>query len=83
MRGFVVTMLWILGVLSILGGVGGLLVMRPWASGAWPTAIGFLAGGLFGSAIPLALAYIAESVFAMEERSQMNEIKAQRSQLGS
>jgi hypothetical protein len=82
MRGLVVTMLWILGVLSIVGGVGAFLVMKPWATSAWSAGIGFLAAGLFGSAIPLALAYIAESVFAIEERSQMNEIKAQRGQLG-
>jgi hypothetical protein len=82
MRGLVVTMLWILGVLSILGGVVGLLVLRPWVTGQWAVGVGFLFGGLFGSAIPLALAYLCASVFALEERSQMNEIKAQRSQLG-
>lgn len=82
MRGLVVTMLWVLGILSLLGGVGAFLVMKPWAVGGWATALVALLGGLFGATIPLALAYIAESVFAMEERSQMNEIKSQRSQLG-
>ena len=82
MRGFVVTMLWILGGLSILGGVVGFLALRPWHSGGWPYALALGAGGVLGSSIPIALAYIAASVFAMEERQQSNEIKAQRRELG-